>query len=197
MKKLILVAAPPACGKNYVSELIGNCLRNVVYLDKDDLGRLVRRSFALSGEAVDMDGTFYLQNLRSDEYATLMDLAFSALRFADKVLVNAPFLKEVRDVKYMQGLKEAARKIDAELILVWVVASTEACYQRMKARNSSRDQMKLADWEDYLQKTDRSIPKELEECAAVDRLFLFDNEDGKTAMASLERFINVLGERKV
>lgn len=53
-----------------MSELIGNCLRNVVYLDKDDLGRLVRRSFALSGEAVDMDGAFYLQNLRSDEYAT-------------------------------------------------------------------------------------------------------------------------------
>lgn len=75
-------------------------MRNVVYLDKDDLGRLVRRSFALSGEAVDMDGAFYFQNLRSDEYAALMDLAFSALRFADKVLVNAPFLKEVRDVKF-------------------------------------------------------------------------------------------------
>ena len=41
--------------------------------------------------------TFYLKNLRSAEYATLFDLAFSALRFSDLVLVNAPFLKEIRD----------------------------------------------------------------------------------------------------
>ena len=55
-----------------------------------------------------MDGAFYLQNLRSAEYATLFDLAFSALRFSDLVLVNAPFLKEVRDVEYMRGLKAAS-----------------------------------------------------------------------------------------
>ena len=32
-KKLILVAAPPACGKTYVSELLAKALKNTVYLD--------------------------------------------------------------------------------------------------------------------------------------------------------------------
>jgi predicted kinase len=193
-KKLILLAAPPACGKNYVSELIGSRLPNIVYLDKDNLGKLLRRSFALCGEPVNMDGAFYLQNLRAEEYETLMDLAFSALRFSDKVLLNAPFLREVRDVDYMRGLKASAAALGAELILVWVVASPAACYARMKARNASRDVHKLADWDEYLQKTDRTIPEELARCAAVDCLFPFDNEDESAAAASLEQFLKTIGE---
>lgn len=193
-KKLILLAAPPACGKNYVSALICDALKNVTYLDKDDLGKLLRRSFEVADEEVDMDGAFYLQKLRSEEYATLMDLAFSALRFSDKVLVNAPFLKEVRDENYMRSLKDLAAKMDAELILVWVVASAAVCYERMKERNASRDHKKLSAWDEYFQKTDRSIPVALDECAAVDALFPFDNEDDKTAKLSLEKFLKLLGD---
>jgi len=37
MKKMILVAAPPACGKNYVSELISKEIGQISYFDKDDL----------------------------------------------------------------------------------------------------------------------------------------------------------------
>ena len=64
VKKIILVAAPPACGKNYASELICKALGNISYFDKDDLGTLLRRSFALCREELNMDGDFYLQNLR-------------------------------------------------------------------------------------------------------------------------------------
>ena len=63
MKKMILVAAPPACGKNYVSDLICKAIGQIAYFDKDDLGVLLRRSFTLCGESIDMDGKFYLQNL--------------------------------------------------------------------------------------------------------------------------------------
>ena len=195
MKKLILVAAPPACGKNYVSELICNTLGNITYLDKDDLSILLRRSFELCGENINMDGAFYLQNLRSAEYATLFDLAFSALRFSDLVLVNAPFLKEIRDVDYMRGLKERVGQLGAELILVWVVASSSACYERMKSRNSDRDIMKLAQWEEYVRKTDYSVPQTLETSAAVDKLFVFDNENNETATDSLEKLLEILGGR--
>ena len=52
MKKLILVAAPPACGKNYVSELICKALGNISYFDKDDLSILLRRSFELCEENI-------------------------------------------------------------------------------------------------------------------------------------------------
>ncbi len=71
-KKLILVASPPACGKTYVSELIAKTLGHIVYLDKDDLADLVRAGFSLSGNELDMDGDFYIKNLRPAEYSTIL-----------------------------------------------------------------------------------------------------------------------------
>ena len=110
-KKMILVAAPPACGKTYVSELIAKSIDHIVYLDKDDLGDLIRAAFSVCGKKVNMDGDFYINNLRSAEYSTMMDIAFSALRFENIVLVNAPFGKEVRDEglpdRLVQGLPSA------------------------------------------------------------------------------------------
>ncbi len=194
MKKIILVGAPPACGKNYVSGLICNALGRVSYFDKDELSVLLRRSFELCGEAVNMDGDFYSENLHSAEYETLFNLAFSALRFSDTVLVNAPLLKESRDAEYMRALKERAGKLGAELIFVWVVASSGVRYERMKARGSDRDTAKLARWEEYSRSTDCSVPSELEICGAVDRLFVFDNESSVTAMESLRKFVDILGE---
>ena len=195
MKKMILVAAPPASGKNYVSEMICRACGQISYFDKDDLGGLLRRAFALCGEELNMDGDFYSRNLHSAEYGTLFDLAFSALRFSNAVLVNAPLIKEVRDVEYMSRLKQRAGELGAELILVWVVASSSACYERMKSRNSDRDIMKLAQWEEYVRKTDCSAPQTLLTSDAVDRLFVFDNENNEIATHSLEKFLEILGER--
>ena len=192
MKKIIFVAAPPACGKNYVSELICGALQNISYFDKDDLEPLLRRSFELCGEKVDMDGRFYLEKMRDAEYATLFKIAFSALRFSDTVLVNAPLLKEVRDPNFMYKLRKRAIEHGAELILVWVIASSDTCYERMKARNSDRDAMKLLEWEKYVQQVDYSAPSALETCGAVDRLFVFDNENDKVAKNSLERLLDIL-----
>ncbi|MBQ8758213.1 MAG: AAA family ATPase, partial [Clostridia bacterium] len=161
-KKMVFVAAPPACGKTYVSELIAKSVGNVVYLDKDDLADLVRTSFEISGNEMDMDGDFYINNIRSAEYSTLLNIAFSALRFENLVLINAPFGKEVRNTEYMRMLKEKENENDAELFVVWITTSQELCYERMKKRNSTRDIHKLNNWEDYVKKINFSPPFELE-----------------------------------
>ena len=192
-RTLILVAAPPACGKNYVSEMICRALGQTAYLDKDDLGVLLRRSFALCDEQINMDGAFYQQHLRDAEYATLMELALTALRFSPTVLVNAPFLKEVRDATYMRELKRRAAAWDAQLLLVWVTASAQTCYERMKARNSDRDGLKLAGWEAYVAGTDYSAPYALAASGAVDRVFVFDNENDQTAAACLQELLELIG----
>jgi tRNA A37 N6-isopentenylltransferase MiaA len=44
-KKLILVSAPPASGKTYVSMKLAENLKHVVYLDKDTLVPLIERRF--------------------------------------------------------------------------------------------------------------------------------------------------------
>ena len=176
-KKLILVASPPAGGKTYVSEIIAESADHIVYLDKDDLSDLIRASFVASGEDVDMDGEFYINNLRAAEYSTILNIAFSALRFEEMVLLNAPFLKEVRDTEYMQILKDRANKMGAQLWLIWVTAPVELCRNRMRIRNSDRDTLKLKNWEDYVNKTDFTPPIELEANGAVDRLIIFDNSN--------------------
>ena len=191
-KKLILISAPPACGKNYVSELICSALKNISYVDKDDLADLLRCSFTLCGEKLDMDGEFYLKNLRSVEYDTLLKISFSALRFNKHVLVNAPFVREVRDLKYMADLKDRAHKCGAELVVIWVCAPVEVCYERMKKRNSDRDTLKLLAWDEYVKKIDYSAPYSLEEKRAVDKLFVFDNTNAVSAQKSLNYLIEEL-----
>ncbi len=194
-KKLILVASPPACGKTYVSQLIAKSVGSVVYLDKDDLCDLLRASFAVADRNVDMDGEFYINNLRPAEYSTILNIAFSALRFADTVLLNAPFGKEVRDAEYMKMLKDKANRLGADLLLIWVTVPKEVCYERMKKRNSDRDTLKLANWEEYVKKINYTPPHELELLGAVDRFVLFDNKDDTSAELSLKETRKIiLGE---
>lgn len=193
-KKLILVASPPACGKTYVSELIAKSIDHIVYLDKDSLCDLIRAAFSASGQPLDMDGDFYLRHLRPAEYSTIVEIAFSALRFADRVILNAPFLKEVRDIAYMKSLKDRANQMDADLLLIWVVAPVSVCYERMKKRNSDRDLLKLENWDDYVRKTNYAPPYELESSEAVDRLIIFDTKDSAAVRHSFENTIQHIKE---
>lgn len=185
MKKLILVASPPACGKTYVSRLLAKELAPTVYLDKDTLAPLLGAAFSAAGAPVDMDGEFYIQNFRTAEYATMMDVAFSALEFAPTVIVNAPFGKEVRDPEYMEAVKKRANGMGAALLLVWVAVSQDTWLRRMKSRNSSRDAGKLAAWEAYAKTVNHTPPQALAEEKAVDGFMVFHNEDDATAAQAL------------
>ena len=188
-KKLILVAAPPACGKTYVSELLAKALGHATYLDKDALAPLLRRAFSLCGQATDMDGDFYRENLRSYEYETILDIAFSALRFEEFVILNAPFSTEVRDIVFMRSLKEKAHALDAELMLIWVSAPIDVCFERIKARNSDRDWLKIANWDEYVKKINNNAPTELESQNAVDKHYAVFSVFGVSENISLKHSV--------
>ena len=192
MKKMIIVAAPPASGKTFVSEKLASKLSNAVYLDKDDLGELVGCAFRVCGECFDMDGDFYVKNIRPAEYSTILNIAFSSLRFADVVVLNAPFGIEVRNSQYMQSLKMRAEKLDAELILIWVQASAEICRERMMSRGLDRDTLKLKNFSEYVKNVDYSPPYELERDGAVSRLIVFDARSDELTNLSFEEAFNVL-----
>ena len=191
-KKLILVAAPPACGKTYASELISRSVEHIVYLDKDDLADIIRCAFELCGEKLDMDGQFYSKNLRPSEYSTILNIAFSTLRFSDLVLLNAPLSKEVRDSDYMSSLKERAAALGAQLVLIWVTAPLEVCYERMKKRNSDRDTLKLENWDEYVKNINYTAPMKLVEDKAVDSLIVFDTSDDNAFAESLEKALEII-----
>ena len=191
-KKMIIVASPPASGKTFVSEKLASELPCAVYLDKDDLGELVRCAFRISGERFDMDGDFYAANIRPAEYSTILNIAFSSLRFADIVILNGPFGKEVRNSQYMQSLKKRAEELNAELILIWVQASIEICRERMMRRGSDRDTLKLEHFEEYAKNIDYSPPYALERDGAVSRLIVFDTRSDELTNLSFGETIKIL-----
>ena len=191
-KRIILVAAPPASGKTYVSEIIAKEIGNTVYLDKDDLSDLVRNSFALCDKKFDMDCEFYRDNIRPAEYSTILHIAHSAIRFNDTVILNAPFGKEVRNAEFMRSLREKTNAKGAELWLIWVYAPVELCHERMARRGAERDKLKLENWEAYVKKVNYSIPYELERADAIDRFIVFETESEGIFNASLARVLEAI-----
>lgn len=191
-KQLILVASPPASGKTYLSELLAKSVGHAVYLDKDDLADLLHEAFRRASRDIDMDGEFYTKNLRPAEYSTILNIAFSALRFEDRVILNAPFGKEVRDSGYMSDLKTRANALGAELILIWMNSNADICRERMAKRNSPRDRLKLQDFEEYVKSINFSPPLELESEKAVDRLIIFDTTSDEGFNRSLASTVEIL-----
>lgn len=109
VKKLILVTSPPACGKTYISKALAARLEHVVYLDKDTLITLSKQIFKVANQPYNRSSQFFEDNIRDYEYDCVVDLALEALDYEDKVLINAPFTREIRDMDYIKGLEEKAR----------------------------------------------------------------------------------------
>ena len=188
MKKLlILITSPPACGKTRLAKKLSSALGNVVYLDKDALIPLSKRIFSVAKKPFNRSSAFFNREVRDYEYEVILNLGVEALKYADKVVINAPFTREVRDAKFIAGLSDRVNRIGGELLVVWITASEELCHKRMKKRNSYRDGWKLSHWSEYIKTVDFSSPRE----TVGDKLFEFDNENEENT----ERCFSALLER--
>ncbi|MGB4657556.1 MAG: AAA family ATPase [Mobilitalea sp.] len=194
MKKLILVTSPPASGKTYISKQLSKALSHVVYLDKDTLIPLSKQIFAVAGEEYNRSSEFFEKNIRDYEYITIVDLALEALTYDDIVLINAPFTEEIRDMEYIQNLKNKLVEKNASLVVVWVETSIEVCKQRMQDRNSDRDVWKLANWDEYIAGTNFNIPITLDNPNVIDDLLIFKNSSDKEFKDSMKQVVDILEE---
>ena len=159
MKELILVTSPPACGKTYISKEIAKNLKNVVYLDKDTLIVLSKQIFVVANQEYNRSSDFFEKYIRDYEYYAVLDLAFEALDYANIVLINAPFTREIRDQKYIDDLKARLAEKGAVLKVIWVETDPEVCHQRMIDRGSDRDTWKLEHWDEYIAGVNFEIPE--------------------------------------
>lgn len=194
VKKLILVTSPPACGKTYISKALAARLKHVVYLDKDTLITLSRQIFVVAGEPYNRSSDFFETHIRNFEYDCIVDLALEALIYDDIVLINAPFTREIRDMKYINQLKDKLKDKNATLVVVWVETAPEIVHQRMIARNSDRDTWKLEHWDEYLAGCNFAIPENLDDPAIKDDLLIFKNNNDEEFEASMQECLQVLEE---
>lgn len=191
-KKLILVTSPPACGKTYVAMKLAAELNHVVYLDKDALIILSRQIFEVAGQPYDRSSDFFEEHIRDYEYAAILDMAVDALEYDDIALINAPFTREVRNPRFMESLRQDLMRKNARLYVVWVVTDPEICKKRMIRRNSDRDTWKLAHWDEYMAKTDFSIPEGLNDKSKDQELLLFYNSNEEEFRKSMKEVVRKL-----
>lgn len=175
-KHFILITSPPACGKTRLAKRLASELDNVVYLDKDTLIPLSKQIFKVAGRPYNRSSNFFQKNIRDFEYNVIIDLGMDAIKYADTVIINAPFTKEVRDKKFISNFKEKLAKVDAKLLVIWISATPELCKYRMVKRNSDRDKWKIKNWDEYVKGVDFSTPDLSEE-----ELFIHKNSNDKEA----------------
>lgn len=189
MKKLILVTSPPACGKTFISKELAKALNHIVYLDKDTIIPLSNKIFEVANKENNRSSEFFETYVRDAEYVAIINLALEALDYEDKVLINAPFTREIHDIDYMKKLKEQVNEKDADLIVVWVDTDEEVCRQRMITRGSERDTWKLEHWDEYAATREFNLPEELTEVGVVDSLIIFHNSSEEEFDQSMKEII--------
>lgn len=192
MKRLILVTSPPACGKTYISKELSKQLKHVVYLDKDSLIGLSKIIFEVAHQEYDRSSDFFEKYIRDAEYDVIVEQAMQALEYDDIVLINAPFTREIRDIEYIDALKEKLATRNARLVVIWVETSIEVCRERMIARNSDRDTWKLEHWEEYIATRDFSPPSHLDDPEIIDDLLIFKNSSDKEFAESMKEIVKIL-----
>ncbi len=191
-KKLILVTSPPACGKTYISKQLAKRLKHVVYLDKDTLITLSKQIFVVAGEPYNRSSDFFEENIRNYEYDCIVDLALEALEYNNIALINAPFTREIRDMEYIDKLKEKLKEKSATLVVIWVETSPEIVRQRMITRNSDRDTWKLENWDEYIGSCNFDIPQNLDDSNIKDDLLIFKNNNDEEFEDSMKDILEIL-----
>ncbi len=195
-KKLILVSAPPASGKTYVSMKLAENLSHVTYLDKDSLVPLSNVAYRVAGLPIDREGQFFQKNIRDVEYEVILEMAFTALRYEDIVLINAPFTRELHHPEYISALRHKLKEIyNAHLVIVWVVCDIETVRRRMIQRNSDRDVFKIKNFDSWVKTQDFKTPTYLKIEGDPYSLMIFDNSNDEAFAKSMKETINILEEK--
>ncbi|MCH5155631.1 MAG: AAA family ATPase [Clostridiales bacterium] len=195
MKRLILVSSPPACGKTFISKQLALNLPHVVYLDKDTLIPLSKQIFRVAKKPYDRNSDFFEEQVRDYEYEVILGLGMEALTYADTVLINAPFTREVRDPDYINGLRKKLIERGAHLTVIWIVTTPEVCKARMMRRNSDRDSTKIMRWEDYIRTVDFSVPQGIDG-NEKNGLLLFYNSSEAEYIKSMHDVLTALNQEQ-
>ena len=157
---------------------------------------LSRQIFEVANQPYDRSSDFFEEHIRDYEYAAILDMAVDALEYDDIALINAPFTREVRNPRFMESLRQDLMRKNARLYVVWVVTDPAICKKRMIRRNSDRDTWKLAHWDEYMAKTDFSIPEELNDKSKDQELLLFYNSNEEEFRKSMKEVVRKLQDEE-
>lgn len=177
---LILVAGGPGAGKTALGRALARRIISAVLLDKDVLcGAWVDAMLERLNEGqVDRDSRVYWDVVRPLEYSALLDAALDNLAVGKTVIAVAPFGPELRDDHWLRRLEQSTNGLHASLRLIWMETDAAVAKARMSKRNDTRDEWKLANWDEFAQRAQFGAPK--------GRIHLLCNS-GDATLAGLEQ----------
>lgn len=138
-------------GKSTLSKHLSS-LAGAVYLDKDTLaGPLVGVALEAWGQDPSdrESNALYLEKIMPAEYQTLFATAGRNLELGHSVVLDAPFVAYLDDPDFLRRSIEDATWPPARVRVIHVRASPHIVRQRLTARASERDRIKLADFDGY------------------------------------------------
>ncbi|MEP7085670.1 MAG: AAA family ATPase [Betaproteobacteria bacterium] len=186
---LILVAGGPGAGKTALGRALARRIASAVLLDKDVLcGAWVDAMLERLNEGqVDRDSRVYWNLVRPLEYSALLDAALDNLALGKTVIVVAPFGPELRDDQWLRSLQQSTDELRASLRVLWIETDAAVAKARMSERHDTRDDWKLANWNEFAQRAQFGPPK--------GHILVLRNSDDVTLAGLEQQAIDILDLR--
>ncbi len=139
---LLLVMGAPGSGKSTVSKsLLETC--NFVYLDNNFIADSISRDSRVDDA--------YLE-LRRLVYDSLYRIASENLKVRNSVLLDVPHITHMTSTTWRDEINGIASATGATLKIVRCYCSERTLLQRIRSRGEPRDQWKLDNWPQFLEK---------------------------------------------
>lgn len=156
--RLILFAGHAGTGKTSLAKkalplIAERTGEDFFFLDKDTVyGAFSSHVMGLlTGDPDDRDSPTYLQNIRDQEYAGLIDIVRENFSLNVNVILVGPFTRELMAGKFFNPT-ELGLPASTTCRIAWIDLDSEVARQRIEHRADARDAYKLAHWETYLQR---------------------------------------------
>jgi predicted kinase len=156
--RLILFAGHAGTGKTSLAKkalplIAAQTGQHFFFLDKDTaygaFSSHVMR--LLTGDPNDRDSPAYLEHIRDQEYAGLLDIVRENFELGVNVILVGPFTREIMAGKFFEP-QRLGLPAQTCCRIAWIDLDSEEAKRRIEHRADARDAWKLAHWDSYLQR---------------------------------------------
>lgn len=156
--RLILFAGHAGTGKTSLAKkalplISASTGKDFFFLDKDTAyGAFSSHMMGLlTGDPQDRDSPAYLQHIRDQEYAGLIDIVRENLALGVSVILVGPFTREIMSGQFFQP-ELLGLPATTDCRIAWIDLASDEAKRRIEHRADARDAWKLAHWASYLQR---------------------------------------------
>ena len=169
---LIIITGCAGSGKTTLGKTLAR-EKGWAFIDKDTLtSEFV--NYILDEEG-DRESLFYKNKIKPLEYKVALKTCKQNLELGNSVVLVMPFTSKIRSYGNWLDMSEKYGLDDVDTKFIWIEHNEALEYDRIKKRNASRDEYKLAHWEEY--------SKELKDISPDKdyKAFIFDERNNNLA----------------